>query len=161
MVKPQEEVKYGSSWISASQETLKLNSFGYSVPIKLNVSIHNVLVRAKCICLLWKGSGKGFFLVCGGKGPPSVLPFWSITPSCSECCTAAMPWLTFSTEIMLIDTKKKLWYWVRSKIFHFSRCLWSKLYAFPCNNYCPAPCIIEAFDFTLKRALLTGAKWKI
>lgn len=36
--------------------------------------------------------------------------------------------------------------------------LWSKLYAFPCSNYGSAQCIIEAFDFTLKQALLTGAK---
>lgn len=36
--------------------------------------------------------------------------------------------------------------------------LWSKLYAFPCSNYCPAQCIIGAFDLTLKWALLTGAE---
>lgn len=54
VVKVQEEVIYRSSWISAAQETIKVNSFSYSVPIKLNVSIHNVLVRAKRIYLLWK-----------------------------------------------------------------------------------------------------------
>lgn len=59
VVKVQEEVIYGSGWISASQETIKLNSFSYSVPIKLNVSIHNVLVQAKHIDLLWKVSRKG------------------------------------------------------------------------------------------------------
>lgn len=36
--------------------------------------------------------------------------------------------------------------------------LWSKLYAFPCNNYCSTQCFMEAFDFTLKQALLPGAK---
>lgn len=33
-----------------------------------------------------------------------------------------------------------------------------KLFAFPCNNYCSTQCIIEAFDFTLKQALLAGAR---
>ena len=36
--------------------------------------------------------------------------------------------------------------------------LWSKLYAFPCSSYCSAQCVRGAFDFTLKLALLTGAK---
>lgn len=55
----QEEVIYGSGWVSASQEAVELNSFSYSVPIKLNVSIHNVLVQAKLIDPLWKVSRKG------------------------------------------------------------------------------------------------------
>lgn len=59
---------YGSSCGSASRGTIKLNSFSYSVPIKLNVSIRNVLVRAKRIYLVWKGSRQGLSGVCMAGG---------------------------------------------------------------------------------------------
>lgn len=42
---------HGSQWKLASPETIRLNSSSYSIPIKLNVSIHNVLVQAKHIYL--------------------------------------------------------------------------------------------------------------
>lgn len=74
VVKVQEEVIYGSGWVSASQETIKLNSFSYSVPIKLNVSIHNVLVQAKHIDLLWKGSRKGQSATCMRAGMAGYQP---------------------------------------------------------------------------------------
>ena len=74
VVKAQEEVIYGSGWISASQETIKLNSFNYSVPIKLNVSIHNVVVQAKRIDLLWKVSRRGLSAVRTGGGMAGYQP---------------------------------------------------------------------------------------
>lgn len=78
-----EEVMYGSSWVSTSQETIELNSFSYSVPIKLNVSIHNVLARAKRIYLLWRKElvagctgggwlGTSRLLLGAGKGLPFI-----------------------------------------------------------------------------------------
>lgn len=96
MVKVYEEVMYGSSWVSTSQETIELNSFSYSVPIKLNVSIHNVLARAKRIYLLWRKElvpgctgggwlGTSRLLLGAGKGLPFIPLSWSISPWPSEC----------------------------------------------------------------------------